>query len=98
MDGVGAGCLRFAVRLTPPPRKTRFRLLARLYRVWLVAHRASMEVFRGTRYISSSLPKLFLAQYEILTHCLTMNGCHPRLGVFARCRRCSAASSSPLRP
>ena len=26
------GCLRFAGRVTPPPRKTRFRLLAKLYR------------------------------------------------------------------
>ena len=48
-------------------RKTRFRLLARLCRVGLVAHKASTKGFRGSRYISSSLPKLFLAQYE--------NGC-----------------------
>src|SRR5262249_21957081 len=46
------------------PRKTRFRLLARLYRVGLVTHKAPTKGFRGNRYISSSLPKLFLAQYE----------------------------------
>jgi hypothetical protein len=30
--GFGTGCLRFAGRVTPTPRKTRFRLLARLFR------------------------------------------------------------------
>ena len=30
--GFSSGCLRFAGRVTPPPRKTRFRLLAKLYR------------------------------------------------------------------
>ena len=45
-----------------PGHKTRFRLLARLYRVGLAAHKAPTKGFRGNRYISSSLPKLFLAQ------------------------------------
>jgi hypothetical protein len=31
--GFQARCLRFAVRVTPTPRQTRFRLMARLYRV-----------------------------------------------------------------
>ena len=30
--GLGTRCLRFAGRITPPPRKTRFRLPAKLYR------------------------------------------------------------------
>jgi hypothetical protein len=38
--GLGPGCLRFAVALTGPRRKTRFRLPARLYRVGLVTPRA----------------------------------------------------------
>ena len=49
----------------PAPRKTRFRLLAKLYRVGLVTHKAPSKGFRGSRYIPSSLPKLFLAQREI---------------------------------
>src|SRR5262245_3331833 len=57
------------------PRKTRFRLLARLYRVGLVAHKASTKGFRGNRYISSSLPKLFLgAIRNSLTQGLTTQG------------------------
>jgi hypothetical protein len=34
-----------------------------------------MKGFRGNRYISSFLPKLFLAQCGILTRCFTMHGC-----------------------
>src|SRR3990172_8270313 len=34
--GLGTRCLRFAGRITPPPRKTRFRLPARLYRTGLI--------------------------------------------------------------
>jgi len=41
-----------------PPRKTRFRLLAKLYRVGLVTHRIPTKGFRVASYISSSFPKL----------------------------------------
>jgi hypothetical protein len=34
--GFGTGCLRFAGRVTPTPRKTRFRLPAKLFRTGLV--------------------------------------------------------------
>ncbi len=34
--GLGTRCLRFAGWITPPPRKTRFRLPARLYRTGLI--------------------------------------------------------------
>ena len=34
--GLGTRCLRFAGGITPPPRKTRFRLPARLYRTGLI--------------------------------------------------------------
>src|SRR6516225_8056609 len=47
------------------PRKTRFRLLAKLCRVGLVAHKASTKGFRGSHYISSSLPKLFLGASRV---------------------------------
>jgi hypothetical protein len=41
------------------PRKTRFRLLARLYRVGLVTHKAPTKGFEGVVfYIFASLPKL----------------------------------------
>jgi hypothetical protein len=36
--------LRFAAWLAPPPRKTRFRLLARLRRTGLITRRVSMKV------------------------------------------------------
>lgn len=55
---VGTGCLRFAGRVTPPPRKTRFRLLARLYRTGLVTHRVPSKGFKLTSCSSSSFPKL----------------------------------------
>ena len=46
--GFGTGCLRFAGRVTPTPRKTRFRLLARLFRTGLVTRRVPSKGF--TRY------------------------------------------------
>ena len=38
-------CLRFAGRVTPPPRKTRFRLLAKLYRTGLATRRVPTKGF-----------------------------------------------------
>ena len=44
--GFGTRCLRFAGRVTPTPRKTRFRLLARLYRAGLVTRRVPSKGFK----------------------------------------------------
>ena len=46
---LGTRCLRFAGRVTPPPRKTRFRLLARLSRAGLVNPQGSDERFLSSR-------------------------------------------------
>jgi len=43
--GFGTGCLRFAGRVTPTPRKTRFRLLARLFRTGLITRRVPSKGF-----------------------------------------------------
>jgi hypothetical protein len=43
--GFGTGCLRFAGRVTPTPRKTRFRLLARLFRTGLITRRIPSKGF-----------------------------------------------------
>ena len=55
-------CLRFAGRITPPPRKTRFWLLARLYQAGLVTRRVPTKGFRMSHNMTSSFPRLFLAQ------------------------------------
>ena len=41
--GFGTGCLRFAGRVAPTPRKTRFRLLAKLFRTGLITRRVPMK-------------------------------------------------------
>jgi len=51
--GFGTGCLRFAGRVAPTPRKTRFRLLARLFRTGLVTRRVPSKGF--TMYPTSIL-------------------------------------------
>ena|GEM_PF-4680676 len=43
--GFGTGCLRFAGRVAPTPRKTRFRLLARLFRTGLTTRRVPSKGF-----------------------------------------------------
>jgi hypothetical protein len=43
--GFGTGCLRFAGWVAPPPRKTRFRLLAKLFRTGLVTRRVPSKGF-----------------------------------------------------
>jgi hypothetical protein len=43
--GFGTGCLRFAGRVAPTPRKTRFRLWARLFRTGLVTRRVPSKGF-----------------------------------------------------
>ena len=45
-------------------RKTRFWLLAKLYQAGLVTRRVPTKGFQDESYISSSFPKLFLAQAE----------------------------------
>ena len=57
-----AGCVRFAAGIAPGPRKTRFRLLAKLYQVRLVTHRIPTKGFDDASYIASSFPKLCLTQ------------------------------------
>ena len=44
--GFGTGCLRFAVQVAHTPRKTRFRLLARLFRTGLVTRRVPSKGFK----------------------------------------------------
>ena len=51
-------CLRFAAWVTPAPRKTRFRLLAKHYRTGLVTRRVMMKGFRFFYIVSSPSPKL----------------------------------------
>jgi hypothetical protein len=46
-QGLGASCLRFARWVTRTGRQTRFRLLAKLYRVGLVTHRVPMKGFNS---------------------------------------------------
>ena len=44
--GFGTGCLRFAGRVAPTPRKTRFRLLAKLFRTGLITRRVPSKGFK----------------------------------------------------
>ena len=55
-------CLRFAGRITPPPRKTRFWLLARLCQAGLVTRWVPTKGFSMSHNIPSSFPRLSLAQ------------------------------------
>jgi hypothetical protein len=54
--GLGTGCLRFAAGIAPGPRKTRFRLLARLYPVGLETHRVATKGFRWLILLSQASP------------------------------------------
>jgi hypothetical protein len=53
-EGAGSGtrCLRFARWVTPPGRKTRFRLLARLFRVGSLSHWVPPKGFFDASYIA----------------------------------------------
>jgi len=44
--GFGTGCLRFAGRVTPTPRQTCFRLLAKLFRTGLITRRVPSKGFK----------------------------------------------------
>lgn len=66
--GLSARCLRFAARITPRPRKTRYRQLARFFRVGLVSHWAAAKSFRRCHSftLSSSFPKHRGAQCKLV--------------------------------
>src|SRR5262245_30055170 len=88
MDGVGAGCLRFAVRLTPPhARLASGRWLGSTASDWLPTRlqRKVSEVIVTSR---PPFPSFSLAQYEILTHWFTMYCCHLKAKQMARHRAC----------
>ena len=55
--GFSTRCLRLAVPVTRSPPKTRFRLLARLYRTGLITRMVPTKGFRFTSCSSSSFPK-----------------------------------------
>jgi hypothetical protein len=61
--GLGTDCLRFARWVAPVGRKTRFRLLAKLYRVGLATHRVPAKGFCDVQYINFPLSRAFLAQW-----------------------------------
>ncbi len=60
-------CLRFAGWVTPPPRKTRFRLVANLSRAGLGTCKVHVKEFPSDccYVISSPLPRLCLAQQDL---------------------------------
>ena len=66
--GFGTGCLRFAGRVTPTPRKTRFRLLARLFRTGLVTRRVPSKGFTmyPTLSLLSQVQRSARTQYSIV--------------------------------
>src|SRR5262249_55349234 len=57
--GSGTRCLRFARWVAPPGRKTRFRLLARLFRVGSLSHWVPPKGFFDASYIAFLLPQAF---------------------------------------
>src|SRR5271157_3241932 len=79
---VRSGCLRFAGVVTHPPRKTRFRLLVRLYRTGLVTRRVPSERFQASDY--PPLPS-FLARGQ------------GRFSVFGRWWRIASISPRSIR-
>ena len=60
--GSDTRCLRFARWVAPPGRKTRFRLLARLYRVGSKAHCFPPKGLFDASCIATSFPRLTPAQ------------------------------------
>jgi hypothetical protein len=63
--GLRARCLRFAGRVTPPPRKTRSRLVASLYRVGTSTRGSASEGFSDGYVIRPPSPGFGLAQYAM---------------------------------
>jgi len=66
--GFGTGCLRFAGRVTPTPRKTRFRLLARLFRTGLITRRVPPKGF--TMYATPVKVRFHPGKYEVSVFCV----------------------------
>ena len=63
--GFGTGCLRFAGRVAPTPRKTRFRLLARLFRTGLVTRRVPSKGFEVYPTSQPPFPSFHGARSEL---------------------------------
>ena len=79
--GFGTGCLRFAGRVAPTPRKTRFRLLARLFRTGLITRRVRTKGFKRCVLASSSPSQLSFAVRNFTTFAvkaLSRKGCRGR--------------------
>lgn len=66
--GFGTGCLRFAGRVAPTPRKTRFRLLAKLSRTGLITRRVPSKGFKvyPTSILLSQVQRSARTQYQLL--------------------------------
>ena len=66
--GFGTGCLRFAGRVAPTPRKTRFRLLAKLFRTGLTTRRVPSKGFTAypTWILLSQVQRSARTQYWFL--------------------------------
>jgi hypothetical protein len=63
--GLRALCVRFAARVTPGPRNTRFRLVANLYRAGFTRW-VPMKSFRPSGYMIIPPSRTFLAHQESL--------------------------------
>jgi hypothetical protein len=90
LHGFRTRCLRFAARVTPAPRKTRFRLVASLYRAGFVSRWALLSV-SVIAYMTSSRPRLCLAQSA--GSCASTTGKRPERGSGGQ-DRSSAANAS----
>ena len=64
--GLRTRCLRFAARVAPTPRKTRFRLLAKLCRAGLLPAGFHRKVSDAASYISPPFPELRLCNLRPL--------------------------------
>jgi hypothetical protein len=69
------GCLRFAVALTGPRRKTGFRLPAKLCRVGLVTHRVPTDGFDGVLVTSSPPSPSFRGARTVHRGCRPVSHC-----------------------
>jgi hypothetical protein len=96
--GFGTRCLRFAGWVTPPPRKTRFRPLAKRYRTGLITRGAAAKGFQVTSCSSSSFPKPRGARTAILgVDCSRGRWRHPSIPVPHAALGAAVAKSWPLR-
>jgi len=86
--GVGSGCPRFATVVTHAPRKTRLRLLARLYRTGLASRRIRVDEFRAWGCSA------YLSFLTLWTSALIPADCFPWSGKASGMRWCLAMSLS----